>query len=73
MEGFVSKACGLFLFLADIIAAAAAIPTGPVKQVIVIFFMWICTISPTKIYKENGWALKFIIFQVFTNVNETLF
>lgn len=29
MDGFVSNECGLFLFLDDTIAAAAAIPTGP--------------------------------------------
>jgi hypothetical protein len=30
IEGFVSNECGLFLFLEDAIAAAAATPTGPV-------------------------------------------
>jgi hypothetical protein len=29
MDGFVSNECGLFRFLDELMAAAAAIPTGP--------------------------------------------
>lgn len=31
IDGLVSKECGLFLFFAETIAAAAATPTGPIK------------------------------------------
>jgi hypothetical protein len=32
MDGFVSNECGLFRFLDELMAAAAAMPTGPEKK-----------------------------------------
>lgn len=54
MDGFVSNECGLFLFFAETMAAAAAIPTGPNKNA---FKKLNCTIvnesKTTEIFEET--------------------